>query len=85
MKMPRPVALMTLLATLAVSSAAVTAEERGSPVLTSVSSTSISGYVDTTIIIRVSSQPQAPGLEQIGWWQQVLLRFGFHPRFSARR
>jgi hypothetical protein len=80
MKTRRLATLCVLLGALIVSGVSASADEKPSKLTslqTSLSNTTISGYVDSTTGEQV--QPPAQ-LEHGGWWRTFLLWFGFHAR-----
>src|SRR5439155_8013025 len=78
MKTRRLVSLCALLATLTVSSMSSIAEEGGGGVITAVSSTTLSGYVDSSVNWQVQPIHDTPVREHRGWWQKLFHWLGFH-------
>jgi hypothetical protein len=74
MKTRRFILTTTLMAILMATSMSATAEERGS-VQTPVTGTTISGYVDTTVIGRASAERERSSLSARLWWR-FLYRMG---------
>ena len=75
MKLRRLVALSVLLGTLIVSSASVFAEEGNSEILAALAGTTLSGYVDTSIVWQPRSQyPHGAR----GWLKTFLFWLRFH-------
>src|SRR5438132_13468688 len=78
MKTRRLVTLCALLATLMVSSMSSIAEEGGGGVITALSSTMISGYVDSSVIWQIQPRHDTPAHEYRGWWGKFFRLLGFH-------
>jgi len=75
MKKQRFIILCALLGVLIASGVLADDVPRPSPVNTSLSNTTIGGYVDST----TGGQVQPPTrLEHGGWWRTLMLWFGFH-------
>ena len=66
MKIRKPVALFALLATLTASNTSTRAEEKSNPVSTALGSTTISGYVDSTLGGRAQATRRPQPTEQSG-------------------
>ena len=77
MKTRRIVTLCALLATLMVSSISSIAEEGGRGVITSLSTT-LSGYVDSSVNWQVQPIRDTPTREHKGWWRKFFHWLGFH-------
>jgi len=78
MKTRRLVTLCALLAILMVSSISSIAEEGGGGVITALSSTTIRGYVDSSVIWQVQPRNDTPTHEYRGWWRNLFRLLGFH-------
>ena len=78
MKTRRLVSLCALLATLMVSRMSAIAEEGGGGVITVVSSTTLAGYVDSSVGWQVQPTHDTPAHECRGWWWKFFDWLGFH-------
>lgn len=79
MKTRRLIMLSALLGALIASGVSASADEKLNGPQTGLSNTTITGYVDVNVTIGGKVQLPAP-LEHGGWWQALLLWFGFHAR-----
>jgi len=61
-----------------VSSMSSIAEEGGGGVITALSSTTLGGYVDSSVIWQVQPIRDTPAYEYRGWWRKFFHWLGFH-------
>ena len=79
MRTQRFVSLFVLLVALVAGSLSVSAEEKSGALGSTLSGTTVSGYVDSSANWQV--QPATNSRQEPrGWWQRFLQRLGFHRR-----
>jgi hypothetical protein len=78
MKTRQLVTVCALLATLMVSGMSATAGEKLNGISTALSNTTLSGYVDSSIIWQVQPTSVTPHHESRGWWWNFSRWLGFH-------
>ena len=84
MKTRRLLACCALLVALLIPGVSATAEEKVAGVGSSLSSTTISGYVDSSVSGRISPAPDTAPHEGRGWWRKLLHWLAFNGRFDGR-